>query len=89
VFVDDITLPDGSSTSFEGGDTGGWTIAGPPEGSGSNANNWEITDAGGFPVGASITTPSSILMGYGFEGIATAEQRNAVMGRAAAHLLGG
>ena len=32
VFVDDITLPDGTSTSFEGGDTGGWTIAGPPPG---------------------------------------------------------
>jgi hypothetical protein len=87
VFVDDITLPDGTSTSFEGGDTGGWTIAGPPEGSGANANNWTITDASGFPVGASITTPSSILMGYGFEGIATQASRNAVMGRAAAHLL--
>jgi hypothetical protein len=89
VFIDDITLPDGTSTSFEGGDTGGWVIAGPPEGSGANANNWTITDASGFPVGASITTPSSILMGYGFEGIATQASRTTVMGRAAAHLLGG
>lgn len=88
VFVDDITLPDGTSTSFES-DDGGWTVTGPPPGSGANANDWTITDASGFPVGASITTPSSILMGYGFEGIATAAQRNAVMGRAAGHLLDG
>ncbi len=87
VFLDDITLPDGTSTSFEGSDTGGWQIAGPPEGSGSNANNWQITDAGGFPVGASITTPKSILMGYGFEAISTAEQRKAVMARIANYLL--
>jgi hypothetical protein len=87
VFIDDITLPDGTSTSFEGSDTGGWQVTGPPEGSGANANNWEITDAGGFPVGASITTPKSILMGYGFEAISTAEQRNAVMGRITDYLL--
>ena len=34
-------------------------------------------------------TPSSILMGYGIEGISTAEERNAVMGRAMDYLLGG
>ena len=86
VFLDDIAWP-GGSTSFEGDDTGGWQIAGPPEGSGANANNWEITDAGGFPVGASITTPKSILMGYGFETIATAAERKAVMERIAGYLL--
>ena len=86
VFLDDFAWP-GGSTSFEGTDTGGWQITGPPEGSGANANNFEITDAGGFPVGSSITTPKSLLFGYGFEAISTAEQRNAVMGRAAAYLL--
>jgi hypothetical protein len=86
VFLDDFAWP-GGSTSFEGTDTGGWQITGPPEGSGANTNNWEITDAGGFPVGAAITTPKSILMGYGFETIATEEQRNAVMGRIASYLL--
>jgi hypothetical protein len=86
VFLDDFAWP-GGSTSFEGTDTGGWQITGPPEGSGANANNWEITDAGGFPVGASITTPKTILMGYGFETISTAEQRNMVMGRIASYLL--
>ena len=86
VFLDDFAWP-GGSTSFEGTDTGGWQITGPPAGSGANANNFEITDAGGFPVGSSITTPKSLLFGYGFEAISTAEQRNAVMGRAAAYLL--
>jgi hypothetical protein len=87
VFVDDVTLPDGTTTSFEGSDLGGWEVTGPPEGSGPNANNWIQTTSSGFPVGASITTPDSILMGFGLEGISTAAERNAVMGRALDHLL--
>ena len=86
VFLDDFAWP-GGSTSFEGTDTGGWQITGPPAGSGPNANNFEITDAGGFPVGAAITTPKSLLMGYGFETISTADERKAVMGRMASYLL--
>jgi hypothetical protein len=86
VFVDDVTLPDGTSTSFEDG-LDGWVISGAPEGSSPNPNDFIRTDASGFPVGASITTPDSILMGYGIEGIATAEERNAVMGRAMKYLL--
>ena len=38
-------------------------------------------------MGASITTPDSILMGYGFEGIATPEDRKVVMERVLSHLL--
>jgi Zinc carboxypeptidase len=87
VFVDDVTLPDGTTTSFEGS-LDGWAATGPPEGSGPNANNWTLADASGFPVGASITTPSSLMMGFGFEGIATEARRNEVMGRALGHLLG-
>ena len=86
VFVDDVTLPDGTSTSFED-DLGGWEITGPPEGSGPNANNWIRTTSSGFPVGASISTPDSLLMGFGFEGISTQAERDAVMGRALDHLL--
>jgi hypothetical protein len=86
VFIDDVTLPDGTSTSFETG-LEGWTVSGPPEGSGANANDFEVITSGGFPVGASITTPDSILMGYGVEGISTAAARNAVMNRVLAHLL--
>ena len=87
VFLDDVTLPDGTSTSFEAG-LDGWQVTGPPDGSGPNANNWIRTDAAGFPVGASISTPDSILMGFGFEGIATPAARNEVMRRILDHLLG-
>jgi len=86
VFLDDVTLPDGTSTSFEAG-LDGWQVTGPPAGSGPNANNWIRTDATGFPVGSSISTPDSILMGFGFEGISTQASRNAVMGRVLDHLL--
>jgi Zinc carboxypeptidase len=86
VFLDDITLPDGTSTSFETG-LDGWTIAGPPPGSAPNANNFTRTDASGFPVGNTIATPHSLLMGFGLEGVSTAAERNEVMGRALDHLL--
>ena len=85
-FVDDVTEPDGTTTSFEGS-LGGWAVPGAPEGSAANANDWVGTDAGGFPVGAGITTPDSLLLGIGFEGIATPAERNEVMGRALDHLL--
>lgn len=85
-FVDDVTLPDGSSTSFESG-LEGWTVSGAPPGSAANGNDWIVTDASGFPVGATISTPDSLLMGFGFEGIATPAERNEVMGRALEHLL--
>jgi hypothetical protein len=85
-FVDDITLPDGTSTSFESG-LEGWVVSGAPEGSAANGNDWIVTDASGFPVGAAISTPESLLLGFGFEGIATPAERNEVMGRALEHLL--
>ena len=85
-FVDDVTHPDGTTTSFEDG-LDGWTVPGPPEGSSVNANDWIATTASGFPVGAAISTPDSLLMGFGFEGIATPAERTAVMGRALDHLL--
>ena len=71
VFVDDIALPDGTSTSFEAG-LDGWAIAGPPEGSAPNVNNFIQTDASGFPVGNAISTPHSLLLGFGLEGVSTA-----------------
>jgi hypothetical protein len=85
-FIDDVTLPDGTTTSFETG-LDGWTVTGPPEGSGPNANDWIVTDAAGFPVGASITTEDSILMGFGFEGISRRETQTAVMDRVVDYLL--
>ena len=87
VFIDDVTLPDGSTTSFEGGDTGGWVVAGPPEGSAPNANNFVFTTAAGFPEGAAITTEDSIYLGFGLEGVNGAGTRADVMGRAMDYLL--
>ena len=86
VFLDDITLPDGTSTSFETG-LDGWVISGSPEGSAANANDFIRTDASGFPVGNSIATPHSLLLGFGLEGVSTAAERDAVMARALDHLL--
>ena len=60
---------------------------GQPDTSGTNANNWIRTDASGFPVGATISTPDSLLFGFGFEGISTQSSRNAVMGRSLRFLL--
>ena len=85
VFIDDVVLPDGTSTSFEA-DLGGWA-PGQPDTSGTNANNWIRTDDSGFPVGASISTPDSLLFGFGFEGISSQASRNAVMGRSLRFLL--
>ena len=85
-FVDDVTLPDGTTQSFETG-LEGWTVSGAPAGSAANGNDWIVTDAAGFPVGAAISTPRSLLLGFGFEGIATPAERTEVMGRALEHLL--
>ncbi len=87
VFVDDVTLPDGSSTSFESGDTGGWAATGPPPGSAPNLNNWVFTTAAGFPEGASITTEDSLLLGFGLEAVTGADARAEVMGRAMDYFL--
>ena len=88
VFVDDVTLPDGSMTSFEGSDTGGWAVSGSPAGSAPNANDWVFTTAAGFPEGAAITTPDTIYLGFGLEGVNGAATRAEVMDRALDHLLG-
>jgi hypothetical protein len=85
-FVDDVTLPDGTSTSFESG-LDGWVVSGAPEGSAPNGNDWGVTSSEGFPVGATVSTPHSLLLGFGFEGIATPAERAEVMGRALDHLL--
>jgi hypothetical protein len=88
VFVDDVTLPDGSSTSFEGGDTGGWAITGPPPGSAPNVNNFVFTTATGFPEGATISTEDTLLLGFGLEAVTGADARAEVMGRAMDYFLG-
>ncbi len=85
-FVDDTAISTGATTSFED-DLGGWSVTGPPPGSGPNTNNWTRTTAAGFPEGAAVSTPWSIYFGFGVEGIATPAARSAVMGRAIGYLL--
>jgi hypothetical protein len=86
VFVDDTTISTGASTSFES-DLGGWSVSGPPPGSGPNANNFIRSTSDGFPEGAAITTPDTVYLGFGLEGVATVASRNAIMGAAVDHLL--
>ena len=86
VFIDDTAVSTGETTSFEDG-LGGWTVTGPPPGSAPNGNNFTRTTAAGFPEGAAITTDDSIYFGFGFEGIASPDARDAVMGRAMTYLL--
>jgi hypothetical protein len=85
-FVDDTAISTGATTSFED-DLGGWSVTGSPPGSGPNSNDWTRTTAAGFPEGAAISTPWSIYLGFGLEGIAKPEARKAVMGRAVSYLL--
>ena len=86
VFIDDVTLPDGTTTSFET-DLGGWQASGPPEGSGPNFNNFERITGAGFPEGAAVATDDTVLMGFGIEGVTDAANRNALVGRTVQYLL--
>lgn len=89
VFLDDVSLNiDGnavSSTSFEDG-LGDWAVIGAPVGSVANPNDGERVGIL-FEISAVVATEDTLLFGFGFEGIDTAEQRNAVMARSLAHLL--
>lgn len=87
MFVDDIEVSTGEgSTDFEA-DLGGWEVTGPPEGSADNTNNFVRTTGSGFPEGAVVSTDDTLYMGFGFEAISTAANRNEVMGRAMQYLL--
>ena len=85
VFLDDVTLL-GETTSFETG-LDGWTVAGPPEGSAPNANDFERITGAGFPEGAAVAMDDSVLQGYGVEGITSAQARKDVVGRTMRYLL--
>ncbi|MEM8531203.1 MAG: hypothetical protein AAGF95_10200, partial [Chloroflexota bacterium] len=89
ILLDDITISTGAETSFEDG-LGGWEVAGPPEDSPENANNFTRVsrESIGEDIGAIITTEDTVYFGFGFEGIDTEEQRTTVMRETMAHLLG-
>jgi len=75
-----------TSTSFET-DLGGWTVSGQPLGSAPNSNDFVRTTAAGFPEGAAITTPDTLYLGFGVEGIAGPDARAEVLGRGVRYLL--
>lgn len=93
VFLDDLTVSgDAAPESFEAG-LGSWTVAGPPPGSQSNANDWTRTTDVGYEEGAVVTMAptnadfKTLYFGFGLEGVRTADQRNALMGDALDYLL--
>jgi hypothetical protein len=87
-FVDHVELSTGGDVeSFESG-LGEWTVAGPPEGSAPNSNDWTRTESIGLEEGAAISTDRSLLFGFGLEGISGADTRAEVMDRSLDHLLG-
>ncbi|HEX8628527.1 MAG TPA: M14 family zinc carboxypeptidase, partial [Catenuloplanes sp.] len=88
VFLDDVrVVVDGTTaqTSFES-DLGGWTVGGPPAGSGPNSNNWARSQQA-FVEGAVVTTSDTVYLGFGLEGLAPAA-RDDLVARAMRHLTG-
>jgi hypothetical protein len=90
VFLDDVSITvDGgvvSDTSFET-DLGDWSVIGAPPGSAPNPNDWQRVGVL-YEVASIVGTEDTLLMGFGFEAVATQEQRNEVMLRALTHLFG-
>ncbi|MEV4756640.1 M14 family zinc carboxypeptidase [Micromonospora sp. NPDC049559] len=88
VFVDDARVIVGGATvaetSFET-DLGGWTVAGPPPGSTAAANDFARSQKL-FEEGAVVTTPDTVYLGFGLEGLAPAA-RNDLVARSLRHLL--
>jgi hypothetical protein len=79
VFVDDISLGNETQDFEVDGDLGGWE----PTSLGSEPpfNNWSQITGAGFAEGPVIRTDRSVLMGFGFEAIDTADHRREVMTR--------
>ena len=64
---------------------GDWTVSVAP---GSGAfNNWVRITGAGFPEGPAIRTSDSVYLGFGFEAIATLENRTTVIDRVMQYLL--
>lgn len=79
VFVDDVELSGYPLEDFESG-MGQWAVSSPPPGSDA-FNNWVRITAADFPEGPAIRTDNSLYLGFGFEAIDTATNRNELMGR--------
>ena len=76
VFIDDIVVSTGEgTTSFEddADPMDGWAIPGAPQDERGRrrrqCNDWVRRGGFGIKEGAAITTPDSLFLGFGFEGI--------------------
>ena len=69
----------------------GWTGAGAPQDAGGvegdDVNDWVRRGGFGIKEGAAITTPDTVYLGFGFEGISGSAARNEVMDRIVDYLL--
>ncbi len=79
MFVDEVQLGNGPVESFEDG-FGAFTVT-TAEGSATPANNWTRLERGTFPEAPALRTDDTVFFGFGFEGIASEDTRNAVMAR--------
>ena len=88
VMIDDIELSTGETTSFEDG-LDDWSLSAVPADDLIPPDTSAFFDAtfSNYPTGAAVVTEDTIYFGFGMEGIATDDQRNAVMGRAMEYLL--
>ncbi len=86
VFVDDTRLTVGGTTTAEGFETGlgAWTVPGAPDGSAGNTSDFRRAQT---LVGSSISTPDSVLFGFGLEQVADPGERAALLGRAVHSLI--
>ena len=90
VFLDDVSVTVGGPRSLRPRsrpDLGGWTVAGPPEGSAPNPNDWARSQLA-YEEGAVTATTDTIYTGFGLEGL-SAEERAEFVTRSMQHLLGG
>ena len=81
--VDDIELSGHPLQDFESG-LGSWTASIAP--GSAQSNNWILRSSPVFGSGAVIRTPDTVYMGFAFEAIDTAANRNAVMDQVMKHL---
>ena len=86
-FVDDTAVVVGGQVrereGFETG-LGPWSVTGPPEGSPPGGAAFRRAEG---VLSSAVTTPDSVLLGFGVEQLASAAERAEVLGRALDHLL--
>ena len=69
----------------------GWSVPGAPQDpegvEGPNRNDWVRRGGLGIKEGAAISTPDTVYLGFGFEGVTGSATRNDLIGRLVDYLL--